>query len=121
MPARNVVNANVVTSYFAPTHVTGITNCAAPSCRAASIRQPGPLAGRIDHLVGKAKSTPEEALRYAERRLSFSKLRTNEARQRLVAVSHPSWLRVVADMGLQPMALHKPVNRDRTGYEGWGL
>jgi hypothetical protein len=77
--------------------------------------------GTVQRLVRKAKSTPEEALRYAERRLYFSKLRTNEARRRLAVVSDPFWLRLIADMGLSQMAMHKPVNMDRTGYQGWGL
>jgi uncharacterized protein YjiS (DUF1127 family) len=75
--------------------------------------------GRIERLVRKAKATPEAALRYAERRLYFSQLRTNEARRRLAAISDPFWLRLLADMGLRQKAVHTSVNRDRTGFDGW--
>ena len=75
--------------------------------------------GRINRLVRKAKTTPEAALRYAERRLYFSQLRTNEARRRLAAVSDPFWLRLVAGMNLQPMVVYTLVNRDRTAFQGW--
>jgi hypothetical protein len=76
--------------------------------------------GQIKRLPRKAKPTPEAALRYAERRLYFSQLRTNEARRRLAAVSDPFWLRLVAGMSLQPKPVHTPVNRERTGFDGWG-
>jgi hypothetical protein len=78
------------------------------------------LAGRIERLPRKATSTPEAALRYAERRLCFSQLRTNEARRRLAAISDPFWLRLVADMNPKPMIAHRPVNRERTAFQGWG-
>jgi hypothetical protein len=68
----------------------------------------------------KAKPTPEAALRYAERVLHFRKLRTNEARRHLAAISDPWWLEVVAGMNLKPMLVHQPVNRERTGFDGWG-
>jgi hypothetical protein len=76
--------------------------------------------GRINRLPRKAKSTPAAALRYAERRLYFSQLRTNEARRRLAAISDPFWLRLVAGMNLQPKIVHTPVNRERTAFQGWG-
>jgi hypothetical protein len=76
-------------------------------------------AGNVQRLIRKAKSTPEAALRYAERRLYFSQLRTNEARRRLAAISDPFWLRLVSGMGLSPMVVHQPVNRDRTAFDGW--
>jgi hypothetical protein len=48
MAARDVVNASAVTSYFAPTHVTGITRDTdgAALSRGEQSRQPGPLARR---------------------------------------------------------------------------
>jgi hypothetical protein len=76
--------------------------------------------GRIKRLPRKAKSSPEAALRYAERRLYFAQLRTNEARRRLARISDPFWVRLVAGMNLQPMTVHRPVNRDRTAFQGWG-
>jgi hypothetical protein len=48
------------------------------------------------------------------------RLRTNEARRRLAAISAPFWLRVVACMNLKPKAVHTPVNRERTAFGGWG-
>jgi hypothetical protein len=75
---------------------------------------------RLERLPRNAKTTPEAALRYAERRLYFSQLRTNEARRRLAAVSDPFWLRLVAGMNLKPKLFHTPVNRDRTAFQGWG-
>jgi hypothetical protein len=76
--------------------------------------------GRVERLIRKAKTTPEAALHYAERRLYFSQLRTNEARRRLAAASDPFWLRLVAGMSLQPKPVHTPVNRERTAFQGWG-
>lgn len=68
----------------------------------------------------KAKTTADAALRYAQRRIYFEQLRTNEARRRLAAISGSHWLGVVASMDLRPLTWHRKVNRDRTGYDGWG-
>jgi hypothetical protein len=68
----------------------------------------------------KAKTTPEAALDYARRVFHFRQLRTNEAKRRLAAISDPFWLEIVAGMNLKPMTVHRPVNRERTGYQGWG-
>ncbi len=75
--------------------------------------------GHIKRLIRKAKSSPEAALRYAERRLHFSQLRTNEARRHLARISDPFWLRLVTEMGSPTKLVQTPVNRDRTAFQGW--
>jgi uncharacterized protein YjiS (DUF1127 family) len=77
-------------------------------------------AGQIKRLPRKAKTTPEAALRYAERRVYFAQLRTNEARRHLARISDPFWFRLVADIGAKQKLFHTPVNRERTGFDGWG-
>jgi len=67
----------------------------------------------------KAKATPDEAIAYAQRVIWFRRIRTNEAKRRLAAISDPWWVEVVASMNLKPMGAHQPVNRDRTGFDGW--
>lgn len=77
--------------------------------------------GRIRRFPRKTRSTPEAALRYAERRLHFSQLRTNEARRRLSAISDPFWIRLVAGMGLKQQMVHTPINREASSYiNPWG-
>jgi hypothetical protein len=68
----------------------------------------------------KAKSTADAALRWAQRRIYFEQLRTNEARRRLAAISGSHWMGIVASMDLRPLTWHRPVNRDRTVFQGWG-
>jgi hypothetical protein len=43
----------------------------------------------------------------------------DEKRLRLAAISDPWWVEVVASMNLKPRAVHMPVNRERTGSDGW--
>jgi hypothetical protein len=71
----------------------------------------------------KATTSQEAALRYAERVLHFRKLRTNEARRRLAAISDPWWVEIVADMNrhAKPLTVHRPVNRERCSHiNPWG-
>jgi hypothetical protein len=44
----------------------------------------------------------------------------DEKHRRLAAISDPWWVEVVASMNLRPKLVHTPVNRDRTGFDGWG-
>jgi hypothetical protein len=70
----------------------------------------------------KTKTTPEAALEYARRVMWWRKIRTDEAKRRLGAISDPWWVEVVAGMNqtARPMLVHRPVNRERTAYQGWG-
>jgi hypothetical protein len=72
-----------------------------------------------ERLPRKAKATPDEAIAYAARVIWYRQIRTNEARRRLAAISDPWWLEVVASLNLKPMAVHTPVNRDRTSFDAW--
>jgi hypothetical protein len=67
----------------------------------------------------KAKATAQEAIAYAARVLWYRQIRTNEARRRLAAISDPWWVEVVASLNLKPMAVHTPVNPDRTSFDAW--
>ena len=78
-------------------------------------------AGGIKRLIRKAKSTPEAALRYAERVIWYRQIRTAEAKRKLAAISDERWLRIMADMRLQPMIAHQPVNRERSAFDGWQI
>jgi hypothetical protein len=69
----------------------------------------------------KVKPTAAAAIDYARRTIAYRKLRTNEAKRRLAALSDPWWVETVASMNLQPLVAHQSVNRDRTGFQGWGL
>lgn len=53
---------------------------------------------------------------------STSPLAAAERRRRLEAISDPWWVEVVAEMNrhTKPKLFHTPVNRDRTGFQGWG-
>ena len=72
-----------------------------------------------ERLPRKAKATPDEAIAYAARVIWYRKIRTNEARRRLAAISDPWWVEVVASLNLKPMTVHTPVNRDRTSFDAW--
>ena len=52
----------------------------------------------------------------------WRRIRTNKARRHLAALSDPWWLEVVAEMNVtaKPKLVHTPVNRERTGFDGWG-
>jgi hypothetical protein len=69
----------------------------------------------------KAKLNADEAIAYARRVIAFRKIRTNEAKRRLAAISDPWWVEVVASMNVKPPLANVQgrVNRDRTGFEGW--
>ncbi len=73
----------------------------------------------LERLPRKAKATPDEAIAYAARVIWYRKIRTNEARRRLAAISDPWWLEVVASLNLKPGGPHYPVNRDRTSFDAW--
>jgi hypothetical protein len=75
--------------------------------------------GHIKRLLRKAKSSPEAALRYAERRLYFGQLRTNEARRRLARISDPFWVRLTLELSTKQRLVHQPVNRDRDSFKPW--
>lgn len=46
----------------------------------------------------------------------------SERRRRLEAISSPWWVELTAAVNKTAKAklVHTPVNRDRTGYQGWG-
>jgi hypothetical protein len=46
----------------------------------------------------KARATLAEAIEYARRVIAFRRIRTNEAKRRLAAISDPFWVEVVASM-----------------------
>ncbi len=79
----------------------------------------GPEYVRWERHPRKAKSNPDEALAYAARVIWYRQIRTNEARRRLAAISDRWWVEVVASLNLKPMAVHTPVNRDRTSFDAW--
>jgi hypothetical protein len=68
----------------------------------------------------KIKPTAAKAIDYARRTIAYRRLRTNEAKRRLAAISDPWWVEVVAEMSLKPKLVHTQVNRDRTAFQGWG-
>jgi hypothetical protein len=75
--------------------------------------------GVFQRFPRKVKTTAVEAIEYARRVIAFRRIRTNEAKRRLAAISDPWWVEVVADMNLRPKIVHTPVNRDRTAFDGW--
>jgi hypothetical protein len=67
----------------------------------------------------KVKPTAHQAIDYARRTIAYRRIRTNEAKRHLAAISDPWWVEAVASMNLQPMIAHRPCNRDRTAFDGW--
>jgi hypothetical protein len=61
-----------------------------------------------------------EAIEYGRRVIAFRRIRASEAKRRLAAISDPWWVETIAEMNLRPKLVHTPVNRDRTGFDGWG-
>lgn len=105
-----------------PTTPRAIASMVAVNCYVPVIYNPdrSPESARFERLPRKAKPSPDEALRYAQRVIYFRILRTNEARRRLAAISDTWWLEVVAGMYPRQLVVHRPVNRDRTEFQGWG-
>jgi hypothetical protein len=68
----------------------------------------------------RCKPTIMEAMEHARRVMWWRRIRTNEAKRHLAAVSDPWWVEVVASMNLKPKLFHTPVNRERCGWQGWG-
>ena len=69
----------------------------------------------------KAKATLAEAIEYARCVLWWRQRRVAERRRKLAAISDPRWVEVVAEMNrhAKPLTVHRPVNRERTGFQGW--
>jgi hypothetical protein len=102
-------------------HITTLPRVLAQSCGAWFVPCIFHSAtGLLERFPRKARPDVKSALRYAERRVHFAALRTNEARRHLSAISDPWWVGVVAAMSVGTKIVHTPVNRDRTGFQGWG-